>query len=263
MNNKKQLDSYSILICSKYFTKEQDFINIICVNSKFQETTEKLRFNPIPIKSLTLFPKIQTQYLYDESDMKIVGVDNYEILYEVNYDQCFKFKGDNIKYRHVIYTCDNRLKYGDTIPINITDLGDNCFSDCASLLSINLSTTITKLGHRSFNNCTSLISITLPSTITSLNYYCFENCSSLTSIDLPPTLTELSYGCFTNCRSLKFVNLPPKLNILRDWCFMRCSSLTSIDLPSSLKEFGESCFYDCSQLKRIISVPKHCFHAPW
>ncbi|KAL7712297.1 Leucine rich repeat containing protein BspA family protein [Entamoeba marina] len=101
MNN-KQLDSYSLLITSKYFKTPQDYINIICVNSKFKETTEKLRFNPIPIESLKLFPKIQTQYLYSENDVKIDGIDNYEIWYKVTYDQYLEFKKDNVEYHDVV-----------------------------------------------------------------------------------------------------------------------------------------------------------------
>ncbi|KAL7717251.1 Leucine rich repeat containing protein BspA family protein [Entamoeba marina] len=80
----KQLDLYSMLVVSKYFETPQDYINIVCVNSKFKETTKKLRFNPISITSLKLFPKIQTQYLYGENDVKIEGINNYEIWYGVD-----------------------------------------------------------------------------------------------------------------------------------------------------------------------------------
>ncbi|KAL7721461.1 Leucine rich repeat containing protein BspA family protein [Entamoeba marina] len=99
MNN-KQLDSYSVLIVSKYLLSSHDYINVICVCKKFQETTEKLRFNPIPIPSLKLFPKIQTQHIYNENDSKIEGIDNYEIWYKITYDQYLQFKKNNIKCYH-------------------------------------------------------------------------------------------------------------------------------------------------------------------
>ncbi|KAL7719710.1 Leucine rich repeat containing protein BspA family protein [Entamoeba marina] len=93
--SKNTLDSYSLLIVSKYFESKEDFMNVICVNSKFKQTTEKLRYNPISIISLKLFPKIQTQYLYDENDMKIKGITNYEIWYKIDYEKIFKFKQTN------------------------------------------------------------------------------------------------------------------------------------------------------------------------
>ncbi|KAL7712155.1 F-box and FNIP repeat-containing protein [Entamoeba marina] len=92
MNYSKQLDSYSLLICSKYFKTTNDFINVMCVCKKFKETTEKLRFNPISITSLKLFPMIQTQYLYIPIDKIIEGIDNYEIWYTIDYEQYLKYK---------------------------------------------------------------------------------------------------------------------------------------------------------------------------
>ncbi|KAL7720451.1 hypothetical protein QTN25_002219 [Entamoeba marina] len=107
----------------------QDYINIICVNSKFKETTEKLRFNPIPINSLKLFPKIQTQYLYDESDIKIDGIDNYEVWYVVDYSKYLKFKENNVKFHFIVFTENNRNKYGKIIPKVVNILGDNCLHE--------------------------------------------------------------------------------------------------------------------------------------
>ncbi|KAL7714060.1 F-box domain-containing protein [Entamoeba marina] len=110
MNNKK-LDSYSLLICSKYFKTNQDFLNVISVCKRFQKTTEKLRFNPIPITSLKLFPNIQTQYLYTEDDIKIQGIDKYELWYEVDYFTYLKIRKIDTTFHNIIFTQDNRDEY--------------------------------------------------------------------------------------------------------------------------------------------------------
>ncbi|KAL7717255.1 Leucine rich repeat protein [Entamoeba marina] len=232
-NNTKQLDSYSALISSKYFETSQDYINLICVNSKFKETTEKLRFNPIPIKSLKLFPKIQTQYLYSDQDTKIEGIDDYEIWYKVNYDQYLKYKQDNIKFKYIVYTRKNRFQYGDTIPEQVNILGLKCFSS-SSVIS---------------QNASKIKEIDIPT----------KFCHSLQSITLPPTLTSLGNYCFCNCFSLKTIILPPTIKSLSGGCFSGCSSLTSINLPSSLTQFGKGCFFKCDQLKKIITVPDICY----
>ncbi|KAL7714416.1 Leucine rich repeat protein bspa family [Entamoeba marina] len=150
--NIKQLDSYSMLLCSKFLKILNDFINIICVCKKFQETTEKLRFNPISIKSLKLFPKIQTQHLYNEDDIKINGIDKYEIWYKVNYDDYLKCK-ENIKCHNVIYTREDRNRYENEIPNEVTIISSDCFTYCSSLRSINLPSTLKSLGERCFMNC--------------------------------------------------------------------------------------------------------------
>ncbi|KAL7721432.1 Leucine rich repeat protein bspa family [Entamoeba marina] len=172
-SNHKQLDSYSLLIY---------YINTICVCKKFKETTEKLRFNPIPIESKRLFPKIQTQYLYDKYDLKIDEIENYEIWYKVNYDQYLEDKKENIKFHYVIFTVENRMR-SENIPIIIKGLGDACFMNCTSLQSINLTSTIQLLGSG-----------------------CFSDCSSLSSIDLPFSLTLIGTDCFNSCTLLKKLN---------------------------------------------------------
>ncbi|KAL7720296.1 Leucine rich repeat protein bspa family [Entamoeba marina] len=118
------------MICSKYFKTSKDYINLICVNSKFKETTEKFRYNPIPIKNLKLFPRIQTQHLYGDSIkmLKYKQITKYEFWGEHNYLQYTKLKKkSNIKWHGIEYTRLNRVRFGDKIPDEVTTLGCNCF----------------------------------------------------------------------------------------------------------------------------------------
>ncbi|KAL7716044.1 Leucine rich repeat containing protein BspA family protein [Entamoeba marina] len=197
----EKLDSYSILIVSKYLEIIQDFINVICVCKKFKETTEKLRFNPIPITSLKLFPKIQTQYLYNEDDKKIEGIDNYEIWYEIDYEQYLNFKKENIKCYHVKYTKENRNKYGDNIPNGVNYLDECCFYRCHNLTNITIPIGVTAIGNDCFRNCYSLQSVELPYSVSSIGDYCFVNCWNMVSFT---GVTGLKIGikCFNKCDKL-------------------------------------------------------------
>ncbi|KAL7717090.1 Leucine rich repeat protein bspa family [Entamoeba marina] len=263
--NYKTLDSYSMLISSKYFESSQDFINLICVNSKFRETTEKLRFNPISITSLKLFPNIQTQYLYSRSCLKIEGIVKYEIWYTVTYDEYLKYKENNIKYNNVMYIYDNALTYGNSIPNEITIMDNYCFaSNYLSVQSINLPSKLTKLGDGCFWNCTSLTLINLPFTLRQLGKECFYNCISLQSINLPYSLTSLSDGCFENHISLTSIALTNTLTSLPYRCFCFCTSLQSIDIPISITRLFDWCFCDCSNLEFIngpnkVKLGWNCF----
>ncbi|KAL7717260.1 Leucine rich repeat containing protein BspA family protein [Entamoeba marina] len=227
-NNSVKLDSYSILISSKYLKCPNDFINLICVNPKFKETTEKLRFNPIPIKSMKLFPKIQTQYLYDEENI-IDGIANYYICYKVSYDQYLKSKKCNVQFKEVVYSDFDMKKYGTKIPDCITML-DGLYFDChTSVTSINLPPLLKELSNECFSYFYSLKSIDLPSSLIKLGDRCFYNCKSLTSIILPSLLKELSTECFYNCKSLKSINLSSSLQLINQRCFYNCHALKSIN----------------------------------
>ncbi|KAL7720470.1 Leucine rich repeat containing protein BspA family protein [Entamoeba marina] len=292
INNKKnckRVDSYSLLIVTKYFKTQNDFINIICVCKKFKETTEKLRYNPISVSTLKLFPKIQTQYLYHEDD-KIIKKPNqikkYEIWYEMSYEQYLKLKNKITKCRYVSFSRINRIILGKCIPNGITRLGDKCFCNvigdgygykhdvsfiksislpsslillgdrcfmgCTSLTTINLSTKLRYLPYECFNNCSSLQSINLPFLIQFIDIRCFNNCSSLTSINLPITLQSLPYSCFNHCTSLKSIKIPSSITSLGYDCFSNCSSLTFINIPSTLKTLNNVSFRNCPQLQNFF-----------
>ncbi|KAL7715429.1 hypothetical protein QTN25_007051 [Entamoeba marina] len=260
----KLLDSYSMLIVSKYLQTSQDYINLICVNSKFKETTEKLRYNPISVTSLKLFPKIQTQYLYNENDTKINGMDNYEMWYEVDYNVFLKYIDNNIKCHHIIYTQLNRWKYGDAIPNGVNKLGDHCYFYYSGFKTLEIQSSITSIGSDCFSDCYDLKSLTILKFVTFIGYNCFKNCTSLTSITLPHTLLKLDCATFYNCKSLSNIYLPTTLTSLGSNCFEKCTSLNSITLPPLLKIMGNRCFLDCSNLTTIneingISIGERCF----
>ncbi|KAL7711938.1 Leucine rich repeat containing protein BspA family protein [Entamoeba marina] len=258
-NDCKRVDSYSALICSKYFKTEDDFVNLICVNSKFKETTEKLRFNPISIDSLKLFPKIQTQYLYSKDDIMINSkqIGMYEIWYIIDYEEYTRYENiNNVKCHSVEYTKNNRITYGDEIPNGVTLLGDKCFQWCKTISSIDLPSSLTSLGDRCFQWCSTLSSINLPSSLTSLGDNCFQWCETLSNVNLSSStpLQFLSDRCFQWCSSLSSINLPSSLTSLGDNCFQQCSSLSLINLPSSLTSLGKCCFHGCDKLKGVINV---------
>ena len=94
--------------------------------------------------------------VYDAND-SYTGIFNGTSITSLNELQYFKgltFLGERYFYGSGIVSI--------IIPDGITNLGDNCFSDCSSL---------------TFNN--------YPDSVTSIGYCCFEGCSSLTSSYYP------------------------------------------------------------------------------
>ena len=63
-----------------------------------------------------------------------------------------------------------------TIPNSVTTIGNQAFSGCNSLTSINISNSVTTIGWAAFSDCDSLTSINIPNSVTTIGngafYYC-------------------------------------------------------------------------------------------
>ncbi len=133
----------------------------------------------------------------------------------------------------------------------VTAIGDDAFSECTSLVSIELPNSLISIGESAFSNCTSLTSIELPEDITSIEFRAFEGCTSLTSINLPESITTIGNKAFCLCSSLTSIELPKKITSIGNSLFLGCSSLTSIELPDGVTSIGYSAFQGCSSLASI------------
>lgn len=82
--------------------------------------------------------------------------------------------------------------------INIAELGEHCFYNCASLARVELGENITFLRSNVFDSCVSLKKIYLPK-ITYLGSEVFLSCTSLREIIFGMQDISTSYGVFKNC----------------------------------------------------------------
>ena len=164
-------------------------------------------------------------------------------------------------------------------------IGDEAFSYCRSLTSINIPSSVTSIGNGAFKNCHSLTSINIPSSVTSIGDNAFQNCSSLTSItvdesnpiyssennvlfsrkeksliragvglekyDIPSWVTSIGKYAFECCSSLTSINIPSSVTSIGYNTFGFCSSLTSINIPSSVTSIEYRTFEGCSSLTSI------------
>ena len=130
---RSQMDSYSMLICSKYVQSIEDIINIALVNSKFKENNDKFHFNPFQINTKTrkYFINLQTFWLFHQNDeiFSDGDISGYYVYYDVSYHNYLKMKDNyqNIKFRRIIYTKYDRLDYGNEIPNVVNKLNDGIF----------------------------------------------------------------------------------------------------------------------------------------
>ena len=130
-------------------------------------------------------------------------------------------------------------------------IGDNAFSGCYGLTSLNLPAGITSIGSRAFHGCRGLTSLNLPAGITSIGNGAFQGCSGLTSLNLPAGITSIGAFAFWGCSGLTSLNLPAGITWIDDHAFDGCSGLTSLNLPAGITEIGDAAFQDCSGLTSL------------
>ena len=143
---------------------------------------------------------------------------------------------------------------------NPMPIGANCFYECTSLTSIDISrTNISQLAESTFFGCTSLTSVgTLPSTLEVIGASCFEGCSSLASINFSTSnVYSLGNRCFSGAGLTSLRGLPSGLQQIGSECFANCASLASIaDIPTTyIFSIPASCFSGCSALAPTLVIP--------
>ena len=79
-------------------------------------------------------------------------------------------------------------------PVNA--IGDNAFSGCNTLTSIDLPEGLKSIGQYAFDYCSGLTSLTIPSTVTSIAFRAFEGCTGLTSMYIPDSVAALGNQLF-------------------------------------------------------------------
>ncbi|ELP85278.1 hypothetical protein EIN_084900 [Entamoeba invadens IP1] len=254
-----KLDSYSLMIVSKYFRTIYDFINAEFVCKKFQGNMEKFHYNPITLLKETrqYFPNIETLYIYERNhyrftDGKIAG---YVVWYQVDYDISLIEEKNNCICKNISYSHHNQLIH-DKLPVNISNIEFKCFCD-SSISSIEIPLQVTKLGIFSFLRCSNLTSVQMGNAVTEISESCFSFCVVLKTITLSQRLLTLGNNAFSHCYNLPTIQLPNSLNNIGTYTFNYCTQLSSIDIPQLLTQIPCRCFDHCISLSSVV-LPPNC-----
>ncbi len=133
----------------------------------------------------------------------------------------------------------------------LTELPDNCFSNCELLEEVDIPDSVSSIGEFCFSNCKNLQSIKLSNSIENILKETFSGCSRLTKISLPQSMSSIGERAFYGCSGLTSINIPSCVTSIGDSAFSGCSRLTKISLPQSMSSIGERAFYGCSMLKVV------------
>ena len=218
-----------------------------------------------------------TKYKGDSEYVEIPSMVNGYKVTSLGYDYRTKTFSD------VSGIYNNRKLKGIIIPDTVKKIPSQLFSDCISLVDVDLGKGITYISSQMFKNCKSLEYITIPEQIEYFGYvrYCmdgnyeypFEGCTnlktvyfkakniesisdclylpSLTNIVIESTVDSLPDGAFSRYDNLENVTFENGLMVLPDSCFKNCTGLKSITLPDSMMSVGKSAFENCYNIKSV------------
>ncbi|KAL7720039.1 Leucine rich repeat containing protein BspA family protein [Entamoeba marina] len=269
---KLTLNKCHMLQISKNFTYKQDFVNMVCINTKFKDILDAFYFNPIPVTNKVLFRNMKEQWLYSTEDYIIDGVEKYVVLYSVSYEEKQRNHKPNYRFKRIIYSEEDRDIYKEHIPKECNMLGDYCFEE-STIETIIIPLNILSLGDGCFYGCSEIKQITLPHSIRSLPDYCFNLCTALTQINLS-NIIEIGNGCFGSCGSLSSLTLSKDLEMIGFGCFNGCSSLIDICISDTIETLNchvpyfislllEKCCVSCSNIKFTKEdVERYGFNIP-
>ena len=89
----------------------------------------------------------------------------------------------------------------------VTQIGDNAFFYCSSILRVVIPNGVTSIGYRSFLGCTSLQSANIPDGVVSIGGSAFGSCENLTEVAIPKATTSIGDRAFTGCIRLLNINV--------------------------------------------------------
>lgn len=107
------------------------------------------------------------------------------------------------------------------IPLTVKSIGEDSFSDCPGLKSIEIPSSVTSISSWAFCNCTGLTDVVIPNSVTNIDSYAFEGCIALKSVTSHITdVFATGANAFLNCGNAKLYvqgDLIEQYQSISDW----------------------------------------------
>ncbi|MBR5514587.1 MAG: leucine-rich repeat protein [Clostridia bacterium] len=133
------------------------------------------------------------------------------------------------------------------------------FSNCTSLVSVNIPDSVLLIGSNAFRNCKSLKSASIGNSVTSLGSV-FYGCTALTDVTIGNSVQTIS-GTFAGCSSLASIVIPDCVTTIGWSTFENCTALRSVTIPDSVTWIGNLAFhfYANSAYYKLTMVTIRCY----
>ena len=174
------------------------------------------------------------------------------------------------------------------IPASVTNIGENPFSFCYSLESINVDKqnkiydsrencnaviksaddeliigckdtiipeNVSKIGKAAFYGSVDLKYMDIPQNIKEIGDEAFGGCKELKNVTIPSGVIKIGIRAFSSCGNLTSITIPESVTDIGMYAF-EFSGLESITIPSNITEIKRGTFQECSELKDV-TIPSN------
>lgn len=142
-----------------------------------------------------------------------------------------------------------------TVPKTVVRIGRKAFENCSGLTrAVFAGSAVTDIGDEAFSGCEALQSIDLRS-VKQIGNRAFSGCEALTHVCLR-NAEHIGDRAFSGCSSLQDIDLR-SVKQIRDGAFSHCAALTHIDLRG-VESIGDRAFSGCAALGPTVTIPESC-----
>ena len=135
---------------------------------------------------------------------------------------------------------NSRTEY--TIPDSVATIGDEAFSFCLALTTVEIPNSVTTIGDEAFATCSALTTIDIPDSVTTIGDGAFSSCAALTTIDIPDSVTTIGDGAFSFCYALTTIDIPDSVTTIGGSAFATCSALTTITVAEENPKYSSDAY---------------------
>ncbi|MDE6657951.1 MAG: leucine-rich repeat protein [Oscillospiraceae bacterium] len=126
---------------------------------------------------------------------------------------------------------------------------NSSFALCKALETVTMGDGVAEIGENCFTQCSNLKTVQLSPTLKTLGAYAFRGCA-LEQVKIPDSVETIGEYAFSQCNLTK-VTLHEGLKIIKADAFYSNTSLTEITIPSTVEEIGSDTFQDNKNLESI------------
>lgn len=159
------------------------------------------------------------------------------------------------------------------IPNTIEEIGKSAFAYCTSIRNLSFNEPdadnigLQTIGDFAFSNCSSIVSLQLPSSVKTIGNSSFSNMEKLEAFDFtkikehPSTLISLGDLAFSGCGLLQGLELPLTIKYIGDYAFQHCTVLLKLWLGGDkVEHIGKSICFGDNYLVEIRGLPGNPYY---
>jgi len=150
-----------------------------------------------------------------------------------------------------LFTNNQKITEVD-LPESVEILDPYAFEYCTNLKNINVAGAIKSIGENTFSNCTSLESINRLD-VETIPEYAFDRCSNLRSCLTTDRTKIIGNNALRDCSSLVEFHWSQGLEFIGNYAFYKCNSLTVVSLPEGVVHVGQNAFGGC--MVKTLYIP--------